>query len=108
MRGIDAQAEAAVVKALLREERRMKHWTSNPEPQETLEQMSTEDKITSSYEDDLWEPPPQDWRELASEERLLLKLDILNMLPKEQQTDEVLDAIGEAIVETERRLCEPR
>jgi len=111
MTDLEAQAEAGVYKAWLREERRMKHWTSEQYPLETLDKMPTEDKLTISHEDSLWydiDGDPIEWRELAPEERLLLKVDILNMIPEEQRTDEVMEAVSEAISETERRLCEPR
>jgi hypothetical protein len=91
----------------------MDDWTL-PDPEEVLvDKIPTEDKIEISYDYDLWdegEPirPIENWRELAPEERLLLNIDILNMVPEEQLTDEVREAIGEAIAETERMLCEPR
>ena len=121
MTDLEAQAEAGVYKAWLREERRMKHWTSEQYPLETLDKMPTEDKLTISDDEGLWvdgelitwddnEPirPIEPWRELAPEERLLLYIQILDMVPEEQLTDEIRDAISEAIFETERRLCEPR
>ncbi len=113
MRDIEAQAELAVARAILREERRMKSWTSEQYPQETLDKVPTEDKIDISDEYNLWEDgevlyPVEPWRELASEERLLLYIEIIDMVPEEQLTDEVREAISEAIFETERRLCEPR
>jgi len=91
----------------------MKDWTIEQYPLETLEKIPTEDKIDISYEYGLWddgEPihPIENWRELAPEERLLLNVEILDMVPEEQLTDEIRDAISEAIAETERRLCEPR
>lgn len=110
---LEAQAELAVARAMLREarrEQRMKHWTSEQYPLETLDKIPTEDKLLLSYEEELWEevPPVENWRELAPEERLLLNVEILDMIPEEQRTDEVIEAISEAIAETERRLCEPR
>ena len=121
MKDIEAQAELAVARAMLREERRMKHWTSEQYPLETLDKIPMEDKIIISHEEGLWvdgkqitrdddEPihPIELWRELAPEERLLLYIDILDMVPEEQRTDEIRDAISEAIAETERKLCEPR
>ncbi len=99
----------------------MKHWTAEQHPLETLDKISTEDKIEISYEQGLWidgsliswdedEPirPIEPWRELAPEERLLLNIEILDTIPEEQLTEEVRDAISEAIAETERMLCEPR
>jgi len=91
----------------------MTDWTL-PDPEEVLvDKIPTEDKIEISYEYGLWddgEPirPIENWRELAPEERLLLNIDILDMIPEEQLTDEIRDAISEAIAETERMLCEPR
>jgi len=108
MKDLEALAEAGVYRAWLREERRMKHWTSEQYPLETLDKMSTEDKIEISDEYDLWSPPAENWRELAPEERLLLTMDILDLIPEEQCTPEVQEAINEAIAETERRLCEAR
>ena len=121
MRDLEALAEAGVYRAWLREERRMKHWTSEQYPLETLDKMPTEDKIEISYEEGLWvdgeliswdekEPirPIEPWRELAPEERLLIAIFAVDMVPEEQQTEEVREAISEAIAETERRLCEPR
>ena len=110
MKDLEAQAEAAVLKAWLREERRMKSWTHKQYPLESLDKIPMEDKIIISYEDELWDEviPLEPWRELAPEERLLLNIDILNMVPEEQQSEEVREAISEAIAETERRLCDPR
>ena len=113
MKDREAQAEAVVLRAWLREERRMKHWTSDQYPLETLDKIPTEDKIDISYEYNLWKEgedlgPIEPWRELAPEERLLLYMEILSMVPDEQLTDEVREAISEAITETERSLCEPR
>ena len=91
----------------------MTDWTL-PDPEEVLvDKIPTEDKIEISYEYSLLddgEPirPIENWRELAPEERLLLNIDILDMIPEEQLTDEIRDAISEAIAETERMLCEPR
>jgi hypothetical protein len=99
----------------------MNDWTL-PDPQEVLvDKIPTEDKIEISYEQGLWvdgeriiwdedEPirPIELWRELAPEERLLLNIEILDMVPEEQLTEEVREAISEAIAETERMLCEPR
>jgi hypothetical protein len=86
----------------------MNDWTL-PDPQEVLiDKIPMEDKLIISYEDDLWDIEPQVWRELAPEERLLLNVDILEMVPEDQRSEEVIEAISEAIVETERRLCEPR
>lgn len=111
MKNIEAQAELGVVKAMLREERRMKHWTSEQYPLETLDKIPMEDKLIISHEDSLWydiDGDPIEWRELTSEERLFLYLDILVMIPEKQLTNEIRDAIREAIAETERTICEPR
>ncbi len=114
MTDIEAQAELAVAQAMLRDarkEQRMKHWTSEQYPLETLDKIPMEDKSTISHEEALWydiDGDPIEWRELAPEERLLLCIDILDSIPEEQRTEEVMEAIGEAISETERRLCEPR
>jgi len=108
MKDLEALAEAGVYKAWLREERRMKHWTSEQYPLETLDKMSTEDKIDISNEYDLWDPPAENWRELAPEERLLIAIFVVDLIPEEQRTPEVHEAINEAIAETERRLCEAR
>ena len=118
---LEAQAEAAVLRAMLQEERKMNDWTL-PDPQETLvDKIPLEDKIEISNEYGLWvdgeeiiwdenEPirPIEPWRELAPEERLLLYINILDMVPEEQLTNEIREAISEAIAETERMLCEPR
>ena len=107
----ESTIDAAVLRAMLREERRMNDWTL-PDPQETLvDKIPTEDKLIISHEDSLWydiDGDPIEWREMAPEERLLLYIQIIDMVPEEQRTEEVRDAISEAIFETERRLCEPR
>ncbi len=114
MKDIEAQAELAVAQAMLRDmrkEQRMKHWTSEQYSLETLDKVPMEDKLIISHEEALWydiDGDPIEWRELATEERLLLYIDIIDMVPEEQLTDEVRDAISEAIDATERRLCEPR
>jgi len=79
-------------------------WKLEGEP---ADKISTEDKIILSYEEGLWDTPPE-WKELAPEERLLLSLDIENMIPPEQLTEEIQEAILETIKETEKRLCGPR
>ncbi|KKM96591.1 hypothetical protein LCGC14_1176440 [marine sediment metagenome] len=117
----ESTIDPAMLRAMLREERRMKSWTSEQYPLETLDKAPTEDKIDISNEYGLWvggeeiiwdgdEPirPIESWRELAPEERLLLYIEILDMIPEEQLTEEVREAISEAITETERKLCEPR
>lgn len=88
----------------------MKHWTPEQYSLETLDKMPTEDKIILSEEEDLWyfNSPREEWRELALEERLLLYMDIIAMVPEEQITQEVREAITEAIAETERILLQPR
>ncbi len=91
----------------------MRTWTAEQYPLQTLDKIPTEDKIDISYEYDLWEEgdsllPIEPWRELAAEEKLLLNMEIIDMVPEEQITEEIRDAISEAITETERRLCEPR
>ena len=107
----ESTIDAAVLRAMLREERRMNDWTL-PDPQETLvDKIPTEDKLLISHEDSLWydiDGDPIEWREMAPEERLLLYIQIIDMVPEEQRTEEVRDAISEAIFETERILCEPR
>ena len=117
----ESTIDAAVLRAMLREERRMNDWTL-PDPQETLvDKIPIEDKIEISNEYGLWvdgeeiiwdedEPirPIEPWRELAPEERLLLYINILDMIPEEQMTDEIREAISESIAETERSLCERR
>ena len=117
----ESTIDAAVLSAMLREERKMNDWTL-PDPRETLiDKIPTEDKIEISNEYGLWvggeeiiwdedEPirPIENWREMAPEERLLLYMHILDMVPEAQLTDEVREAISEAIAETERLLCEPR
>jgi hypothetical protein len=69
-----------------------------------------EDKLILSDEEDLWyfDSPCEDWRELTPEERLLLLAQVVDSVPDVQRTDEVMDAISEAIWETERTLLQPR
>jgi hypothetical protein len=118
----ESTIDAAAPSAMLREERKMNQDWILPDPQEVLvDKIPTEDKIEISNKYGLWvdgeqiiwddeEPvrPIEPWREMAPEERLLLYMQILDMVPEEQLSEEVREAIGEAIAETERLLCEPR
>ena len=73
-----------------------------------VDKIPTEDKLILSYEEDLWEVPPIEYRDLSITDKTLLALDIYDMIPPEQLSEEVQEAILEAIDETERRLYGPR
>jgi len=76
----------------------------------TLDQMSTEEKIILAGEEGLGSLylPELEWRELDHVERLSLVIDVLELIPEEQRTEEVQEAISEAVSETERALNQPR